>query len=217
MFGHHLRTTFHLGRYCYFCILSNFCRTGNKSARYRFQRSIGHGSTDTVTGYTRNRDADWVIVSCIKYIHQCCRYRCRRFNHGILLRKITTKHLSICLFQFHIAIKCIVTNRIAYSFIHTRFTVERLTTYIYIRTLSRVNSCQNDAGTKLTAAYYTLRIRNNESVNLVYTQVTQINILLQRMKYFTLSIAHITLQLSEQGNSSHHGGILKHVLLPVLT
>ncbi len=37
------------------------------------------------------------------------------------------------------------------------------------------------------------------------------------MQHFTLSIAHVTLQFSKQGDGSCYGHVLKHILLPVLT
>ncbi len=60
-------------------------------------------------------------------------------------------------------------------------------------------------------------LRDDKRIKLVHTDILHVDIRHESMEHFTFCVAHITLELGEQGDGSSHGHVLKHILLPVLS
>ena len=73
--------------------------------------------------------------------------------------------------------------------------IDALSVDVYLRMLRCVYCCHDDACIKLLARIKRSLFRNDESIELVDTNVFHVNVCHERMQHFAFGIANITLKL----------------------
>ena len=83
--------------------------------------------------------------------------------------------------------------------------------------LRSVHGSHHDVGRELFAGVERCLLGNHKGIELVHTDILQVDVRHQRVKHLALGIAHVALYLRKQRDGSGHGHSLEHIFLPVLT
>ena len=88
---------------------------------------------------------------------------------------------------------------------------------IDLRLHRRIHSSHHDIRRKGLTRIKGGLLGDNKRIELVHTDILHVDIRHEGMEHLTFCVTHITLKLGEQGDSSGHRHILKHILLPVFS
>ena len=109
-----------------------------------------------------------------------------------------------------------ITRASGYGLVESVRKIHLLASDEYLGGLGGIHSSHHDAGRELVATHYGLRIWNDKGIQGIDADILHVDIGNQRMEHGSLSIAHVVLQLAQQGDGSCHRHILEQVFLPVL-
>ena len=199
-------------------ILSDLRRTCNVLARsYWLESAIGHRGLYLIERHTWHGDTDRVVVACIEHIHQVGRDSGTGVDHSVLLREVSPDDVAVTIDGLQIPGKGEITRGITDTLINIIAKRHFLVADVDIRHLGSIDGSHDDVGRELVTTDDGLRVGDDEGLEGVYTDILHVDILHQRMEHFSLGIAHIALQLRQQGDSGSCRHRLKHIFLPVLT
>ena len=180
------------------------------------ERSVVHGEANLVGRNARHTDTDGVLIARIEHVHHGGTHRCRWLHHRVGLRELATNGLAITVLHHKVTfegeVACGATNGLIASILRLQEGVA----HINLRALCGIDSRHNDLSGEFSTTHNCLCAWNHQCLNFVHTHILHVDVGNQLMKHLAFSMTHICLELREQCDSSCHGGVLEHILLPVL-
>ena len=181
--------------------------------------SACHRERDAILWHARDADADGVVISRIKHIHKLGG-NSSATGHGddiVFLQEVATQDVATGIAHEDVAAKLVLAYPTGCKTVLPVAGGDTGAVDIDLRLLRGVDSGHDDVGHEALTRVEGRLLRHDKSLQLIYTDILQVDVGDQSMENLALGIAHIILKLGEEGDGSSNGHVLKHVFLPVLT